>query len=314
MDWLLLATWAALIYALFTLLRIRVNPWTVGAAALIGLCTIGVLVAVMDQAQPYSGRLTFAAPSVAVRPASNRWVSEVLVQPGQPVKAGDVLFRTDPTAFDLVIQQRRAALAEAEQLLAAVKAAQETGRDDAARNAFRVPVEATAAAVARARAELAIAEHDLSQSSVRAPQSGIVAAVAIRPGSAAKAESEQPAVIIVRDAPGDRELSARFRASAAQKVRVGNEAELVLDFSPGRVFRAKVTSVVAASAADRPAGHRRDAGRAVVKFELVDDVAAPAPAVGTTGAAAIYTEQAPSVAVVRRLLLRMRSWLAYICG
>ena len=316
MDWLLVLAWAALVYTLFTLLRLRVNPWTVGVAVLAGMLAIGALVATMTQAQPYSGRLRLEAPAIAIVPVVGGRVAEVPVRPGAAVKAGDVLFRVDPTPYELTVAQRKATLAEAEQRVTALKAAQEVARDDAGRAAQRAQADAAVASVLRLQAELALAEHELAQTVVRAPAAGYVAEATVRPGAHVTAGATTAAMSFVQDAPGDRVLSARFRSLAVQRVRIGDEAEIAFDAVAGRVFKARVRTIAAAVPPSQTmaAERRRHAAGTVVTFDLIDDGGTAALAAGATGAAAIYTDQAPSVAVVRRILLRMRSWLSYVCG
>src|SRR5262249_37348991 len=58
-----------------------------------------------------------------VLPSIRGRVIEVPVQPNVPLKEGDVLFRIDPKPYQYVVDQKRAALAEAEQNVKQLKAA-----------------------------------------------------------------------------------------------------------------------------------------------------------------------------------------------
>jgi multidrug resistance efflux pump len=49
-------------------------------------------------------------------------VVEVPVEPNTPLKKGDVLFRIDPSPYQYIVDQKKAALAEAEQNAEELKA------------------------------------------------------------------------------------------------------------------------------------------------------------------------------------------------
>ena len=54
----------------------------------------------------------------------------------------------------------------------------------------------------------------------------------------------RPAMIFVNDSQGDRALAAAFQQNALQRVRAGDEAEVLFKGIPGRVFKAKVRLVI----------------------------------------------------------------------
>ncbi|MEA3278220.1 MAG: HlyD family secretion protein [Pseudomonadota bacterium] len=123
MDILLILSYGALAYAAFRFLGIPVNKWTVPTAVLGGVVLIGIILLFMNYNHPFTpmGRFYFA--SVPIVPEVEGQVIEVPVQANVPVKQGDVLFKIDPTPFQYVVDQRKAALAEAEQDVLQLKSA-----------------------------------------------------------------------------------------------------------------------------------------------------------------------------------------------
>jgi multidrug efflux pump subunit AcrA (membrane-fusion protein) len=98
------------------------------------------------------------------------------------------------------------------------------------------------------RNELADAKFNLDQTTVRAPASGFVTELALRPGVYVVPIPLRPAMVFVNDEPRDRALAAAFQQNALQRVRAGDEAEVLFKGIPGRVFKAKVRLVIDAIA------------------------------------------------------------------
>jgi multidrug resistance efflux pump len=144
MDLLIVLTYAALCYGAFKVFRIPVNKWTVPTAVLGGVVLVGFIVLFMNYNHPYSkdGRLYFV--TMPVVPQVRGRVVEVPVAPNAPLKAGDILFRIDDTPYKTKVDERRAALADAEQKVLQMRAAVE---------AANARVEAVAAERDRARSQ-----------------------------------------------------------------------------------------------------------------------------------------------------------------
>jgi multidrug resistance efflux pump len=110
-------------------------------------------------------------------------------------------------------------------------------------------------------------------------------------------------------------LAAAFQQNALQRVRAGDEAEV--DGLPGRVFKAKVRELVDANAAGQlqPNGMLQDVGarpggRALATIELTEDASAiSCPRVQPPRS--LYPALASHFALLRKILLRMRSWDNY---
>ena len=191
---------------------------------------------------------------------------------------------------------------------------------DRAQQAYGSTVDGEHSAIVRLRNELADAQYDLEQTVVRAPAGGFVTQVALRPGLYVVPAPFRPAMIFVNDSQRDRVLVAAFQQNGLQRVRAGDEAEVLFKGIPGRVFKAKVRLVIDAIAAGQlqATGTLQDVGlavpgdRALAELDVLDDISGYQVPLGAAGEAAIYTEHFHELSLLRKILLRMRSWQNYV--
>lgn len=201
------------------------------------------------------------------------------------------------------------------QTFEAAKAAQES-----ARLAYTVNLNGVNTAVAKLRAELSDALYDLDQTTVRAPAEGFVTQVALRPGVFTVPIPLRPAMVFVNTGEANRALGAAFQQNALQRVKAGDDAEVAFDAVPGQVFRAKVKLVVDAIAAGQfqPSGTLQDfgapvpGGRAMAVIDVLDDLSAYQIPLGAAADVAIYTHHWHHLSLLRKILLRMKSWQNYV--
>lgn len=115
MELLLILIYVSICYVIFKLFRIPVNQWSLATATLGGIVGIALLLLIMNYNHPFTtnARIYFAVTPVL--PGVKGRVIEVPVEANTPLKAGDVLFRIDPDPYQYVVDQKKAALAEAEQ-------------------------------------------------------------------------------------------------------------------------------------------------------------------------------------------------------
>ena len=105
-----------------------------------------------------------------------------------------------------------------------------------------------------------------------------------------------------------------------QRVNAGDDAEVAFDAVPGRVFKAKVRNVVPAIAAGQLSTSatlvepetRTAAGRALANIDVTDDMSDYQIPLGSKAQVAIYTEHWHHLSLLRKILLRMKSWQNYI--
>jgi multidrug resistance efflux pump len=159
---------------------------------------------------------------------------------------------------------------------------------------------------------------ELEQTTVRAPSDGFVTQVALRAGQMAVPFPLSPMMVFV---PGERPtFIATYPQTVIPGVKPGLEAELAFKAYPGRIFQAKVRRVmpiisegqVQAIGTVRSAASPYAPGRVPVVFDYGDDLAALHLPVGTQATTAIYMEQAHALSIMRKILLRIKSWEHYL--
>jgi multidrug resistance efflux pump len=374
MELLLALIYVSFCVVIFKLFKIPVNQWSLSTAALGGFSGIFLLLLIMNYNHPFTknARIYFAVTPIL--PTVKGRVVEVPVRANTPLKEGDILFRIDPKPYEYVVDQMKAALAEAEQNVNQLKAsldqataaaervnaqlklsqenydrqaqlfrtnviAQATldtasrnldaakqsytgakAEEERARLAYTSNIGGVNTSVAKARAELADAQFDLDQTITRAAGPGFVTQVSLRPGMYILPTQLRTAMLFVNTGRRDHELGAAFQQNSLQRVEAGDDAEVAFDAVPGRVFSAKVRSVVDAIAAGQLATTATlvepetltTAGRAVAIIDVSDEMLKYQIPLGSTAQVAIYTKHWHHLATLRKILLRMRSWQNYI--
>ncbi len=201
----------------------------------------------------------------------------------------------------------------AKQGLAAAQAAAEN-----ARLAYESEIGGVNTTVARLQAELSEAEFNLEQTTTRAPGPGYVTQMALRPGMYVVPAPLRPVMVFVHK--DDQELAAGFQQNALQRVRAGDEAEVAFDGLPGQILKGKVKYVLDAIATGQfqATGVLQDmgadvpGGRAVAIINITDDTSSYNLPGGSAAQVALYTPFAHHFAIIRRILLRMRSWENFV--
>jgi multidrug resistance efflux pump len=170
--------------------------------------------------------------------------------------------------------------------------------------------------VAQLRAQLKKAERDLADTTVRAPIDGYIPTILARPGESVS--STRTAIQIVDSRESF--LVLGLSQYVARNVRVGQRAEFILKFHPGKTYSAQVASIapitedgsVINNGVTPPAPNSTQGKHIAVFLKLTDDSLdlATLPG-GVTGQAAIYTESARMTHPIRKVLIRMQTFLNY---
>ncbi len=187
--------------------------------------------------------------------------------------------------------------------------------------AFSANVNGTNTTVARLAAELGSAKYDLDQTITRASGPGFVTQLILRPGMYVMPVPLRPVMVFVNTGSEDSRLTAAFQQNYLQRVTVGDDAEVAFDAVPGRVFKAKVHSVLNAIPAGQlqPTGSLTDpgnlpggGGRALVAIDLAEPVSNYQIPLGSTAQVAVYTKHMHDLSLLRKILLRIKSWENYL--
>ncbi|MCF5850304.1 HlyD family secretion protein [Aeromonas veronii] len=341
MDLLLILTYTALCVAIFKIFRIPLNKWTVPTAALGGVVLIGTLIMLMNYNHPYSEMARNYYLSTPIVPLVKGRVVEVPVQANQPVKKGDVLFRLDDEPFRLKVESLSARLDANKDQLKFIDARLRSAKLDRDRasdlmrrgvgkqrdlDVTQASVDEIAAQMDQQRAtledlqaQLDEAKYQLAQTVVYAPSDGHVVQLALRPGMIATPFMYRPVMTFIHK--DETAYVGWFWQNSMQRLAVGDEAEVVIDGIPGKIFKGKVTAVIPAIAAgnvqanamllDQTSAIRP--GRMPVLISITDPEWAKYQVIaGASGQAAVYTEYFHHVSVMRKVLLRMASWMNYL--
>ncbi|SDR14472.1 RND family efflux transporter, MFP subunit [Rhizobiales bacterium GAS113] len=297
------------VLALFVWLRFipfnlfwKLSPAIVAAALLIGLFIP------MGWGAP-SGPAAVIRNSVQIVPSVAGEVVDVPVVANTPVKAGDVLFRIDPTTYQAQVQAIEAQLKLAELRLGQYSELQrrDTGR------AF--DVQQRESEVDQLRAELDGAKWNLDKTTVRAPADGYVTNLALRKG--ARVTTLAPAMAFIDTSESI--LGVEIPQIYARYVEAGQPVEVTFKIRPGEVYTAKVETVLQAIATGQaqpgglavaPTGI--EAAPFVVRIALDDQELARSLPAGSTGLAAIYTDHVKAAHVIRKVVLRQTAILNYV--
>lgn len=184
--------------------------------------------------------------------------------------------------------------------------------------AFEAGIDGENPEVARLQAELEKARYDLERTVVRAPTSGYVSQLLLRPGMMAANLPLRPVMVFVHDeAPS---MIAAFRQNSALRLRAGYEAEVVFPSIPGRAFKGEVVQVLPnlAEGQLQTSGNLigtenfQRIGRVPVQIRITDDMSEFDLPAGSRAQVAVYSDHWHHVAIMRRILLRMSSWQNYL--
>lgn len=157
-------------------------------------------------------------------------IQRVLVDEGDRVEAGDVLFEIDREPYEMALRQAQAALdharAERAQVEADLARARQLAKQNIVSPQQREKLE-TALAVARsgeqqAAEQVALARHKLDRSVVRAPYAGSVVARLADEGTTALVQPQT--IVVVLQESGELEAKATIPESKLALVRVGDPA------------------------------------------------------------------------------------------
>ncbi len=221
--------------------------------------------------------------------------------------------KRDPGAVSaLKVDQTRQQLAAADAAVTESEAAREK-----AQLAYESEIGGVNTTVAQIRAELKDAEYDLAETTVYAPADGFVTNLSLFPGQVASQLVANSVMSFVEER--ETTVIATFTQNVLRYIKPGDIAEVVLDDQPGKIFPATVDTVIWATGQGQlaPSGNLQEftqqqpAGRFAVRLTLdgVSDLRLPA---GVHGAAAIYSDKAKAIRIIRKVIIRMYTWLNYV--
>jgi len=374
MEILLLGIYSFFVWLIF--FKFKLLPWNTTSqvtVVIIPIVGIATMILLLNIYAPSSADVRVFKYTVPIVSQVRGRVLEVPVEEGNRlVHKGDVLFKVDPTPYQLTVNSLRAQLVGAEggneqlreQLKSAVgntaalrtrielarKRVQqnselagtgagnkfdleqaeanlndlEAQRSAAVANEAQVRAQLEAvvggdiSSVAKIKADLANAEWELQQTTVLSPCECYVINLALRPGAFVAGMPFNPVMTLVE---ADGQVVALYYQNELHAIEPGNDAEFTLKTMPGRVIRAKVDSIIWAQGAGQMQASgtvpmtgvlAAPPGRFAVKFDIDDKDRALLVAAGAAGSAAVYTNHAKMIHIVRMVILRVGAYTDYL--
>ena len=364
-------------------------PWNiVSQVIVITLPIIGLtaLILLLNIVAPSSHDIRVVNYVIPINTPVRGLVTEVPIEPNQPIKKGDVLFKIDPTPYAITVTNYEAQITRLKvQLLTAEASSRNlqeslkgaTGQKEAIESKLKlsklrlqqfkeladtgagnkfdyeqaqadmqnlegqlasaVAAEAQAretlgaktpggeqdevanvkAQIAQAEAQLANAKWELSQTTHYAPANGTVVALTLRPGAMAVTLPINPAMNFVED---EQWILAIYHQNEVRKIKPGQEAEIAFEMYPGRIVKAKVDSIMWATAQGQlPIGTLNAGGVAPIPPQSLAVRLLPDGkdkdiflASGAHGAGAVYTDSGHAIQILRKILVRVSAKLDWL--
>lgn len=311
METLLILTYSAVCWVIFKIFRIPANKWSLTTVVLGGVVMLGTILAGMAYFHPASitARSYFLTTPIVSNVRGK--IIEVNVTPNSPLKKGDILCKIDPTPFQAQVNRVQAQLDFARKRLEESQALVEASAGS------KYDVEKFAADVKNFQAQLDEAQFDLDSTIITAPTDGFVTQLRLRPGMMAVPLPLMPILTFVHtDEPV---FIAGFSQQPMQNLKVDNHAEVIFPGIPGRIFQARVTQILGALAEGQLAPSATmvqilpslPEGLIPVIIEFDHDLSEFFLPMGSIGTVAVYSERWHHVTIIRKMLMRMKSWQNY---
>ena len=388
MEILLLGIYSFFVWLIF--IKLKWLPWNTGTqvtVVIIPVVGLSATILLLNIFAPSSSDVRVYKYVVPIVSQVRGRVVEVGVEEGNRlVKKGEVLFRIDPTPYQLevntleaqlvgmqgsqreLLEQEKGAYAKIEESQnrareisarldltrkrvqqyrelvstgagsrfdlekAEADALEQQGQLDAARNAesqarasqgqikqkLSATVKGEFSQVAQVRAQLENARWQLQETTTRSPCDCYVVNLQLRPGGFVAGLPVNPVMTLIE---ADGQVVAFYNQNELHQVEPGNEVEFALKTLPGTIIKGKVDSVIWAQGQGQlqPSGslpnvgvQQMPPGRYAVKFNIEERYRSLFLAAGAVGDAAIYTDHLHAVHIIRKVILRVGSYLNYL--
>ncbi|EFW8561076.1 HlyD family secretion protein [Shigella sonnei] len=279
-------------------------------AALGGVFLVSGLILLMNYNHPYTFTAQKAVIAIPITPQVTGIVTEVTDKNNQLIQKGEVLFKLDPVRYQARVDRLQADLMTATHNIKTLRAQLQSQLDSM--------VNGEQSQIVSLRAQLTEAKYNLEQTVIRAPSNGYVTQVLIRPGTYAAALPLRPVMVFIPEQK--RQIVAQFRQNSLLRLKPGDDAEVVFNALPGQVFHGKLTSILPVV----PGGSYQAQGvlqsltvvpgtdgvLGTIELDPNDDIDALPD--GIYAQVAVYSDHFSHVSVMRKVLLRMTSWMHYL--
>ncbi|PIB34059.1 hypothetical protein BFP72_00740 [Reichenbachiella sp. 5M10] len=315
METILAALYGTLCWLIFKVFKVPVNKWTITTAILGGAIMIGVLIGLMNYNHPFThnARVYFVSTPV-ITEVSGRVDSVYVKGGGQSVRKGDTLFTLD----DEIYRSRVLAL-YAQVKLARIRL-KESRQLASVSAGTKFDVETYQSQVELYESQIREQKYNLQACVVVAATDGYVTQNRLVKGMRAVQFPLRPLMTIVNTSQGF--IVGAFPQNPLQRVKVGNEAEVIFDAVPGRIFSGKVIEMgeyiaqgelqAFGTMYDFDTSHGQ--GAVPLLIELDEEMQEYFVPGGAKAQMAVYSEYLEPVSIIRKVLLRMKGWMNYLVG
>jgi RND family efflux transporter MFP subunit len=239
-------------------------------------------------------------------------VIEVPVKSNTLLKKGDVLFKIDPTVYKARYESIKARLSFAKKRLKqSIQLAKVAGGS-------KFDIEEYQRQVDDLSAQLEEAKFNLESCTVRAPSDGFVTHLRVRPGQMAVSFPISPLMTFVNT--DSMTFIAGMPQEPMQNLKAGLNAEVIFPGIPGKIFKAKVKQVlpVMAEGEMSPTSSMYSftkglpPGLIPVILDVKYDKKKYFIPAGSEAIVAVYGEHFVHFAMIRMVLMRMKSWTYFL--
>jgi multidrug resistance efflux pump len=184
--------------------------------------------------------------------------------------------------------------------------------------AYESEIGGTNTTVALRKAELEKAEINLRECTVYAPTDGFIVQLSLRPGFVVvKAPIRQAMPFIPKETVAP---AVMINQNYLRYVKPGQNVELASRLYPGKILKATVESVLKANGQGQvaPTGKllvanpNEPEAPFFVRLKMDEDAERFPLLLGSKGTAALYTEKGRMTHIIRKVMMRMDTWLNYI--
>ncbi|MGO3784704.1 MAG: HlyD family secretion protein [Pseudoalteromonas prydzensis] len=202
----------------------------------------------------------------------------------------------------------------------AAKASYEAAQaeEERQRIAYESQINGEQTQIAKARSVLEQAQFDLDSTRVYAPTDGYVTQLALRLGMMAVPMPLRPVMSFVHEE--GTAYAASFRQNSSQRLKAGYKAEFIFKAIPGRTFSGEVTAVLPAMGEGQLQAQGaligsdffNKEGNIIVMLKITDDMSEFNLPKGTSAEVAVYSDHFEHISVMRKVLIRMKSWQNFL--
>ncbi|MGF1880038.1 HlyD family secretion protein [Vibrio splendidus] len=313
---ILILLYIALCVVAFKLIGLSINRWTISSFALLGVFIIGGVIVSINYNHPQSTQAAAYYVTTPIVPKVSGNVISTNITPNIPVLKGDILFTIDPEPFKYRLDSLKARLASA------TKDTDRFKRLAASDLTSERRYEESMWAKKDLTAQVALAQYELNNTVVRAPDNGIITQNFLKVGMKVSPATQGSIVSLIPEQ--EKYYIALYNQSVVQNIKKGADVDIALDAVPGIVFNGEVQEIIPYLGASQiiasskllssTSEQAKTRDLVAVKVTINDDRYLPYDDFipnGNNANVAIYSESFVSISIIRKVIIRINSWVNF---